>query len=42
MRKRKTSFKQLVIENRNNLINNPQEMEKIEEKLEKKQLNKTS
>ncbi|WP_257350390.1 FbpB family small basic protein [Pseudalkalibacillus decolorationis] len=41
MRKpRNVSFKQLVIENKIYLINSKDEMEKIEKKIEDKQLNK--
>ncbi|WP_349409915.1 FbpB family small basic protein [Pseudalkalibacillus sp. SCS-8] len=42
MRKRKASFEELIIKNRENLINNPKEMEKIEKKIEQKRLEKSS
>ncbi|MCF6136494.1 FbpB family small basic protein [Pseudalkalibacillus berkeleyi] len=42
MGKRKTSFEELFIQNRDKLINDPKEMEKIEKKIEKKQLDKSS
>ncbi|MGM7700482.1 FbpB family small basic protein [Pseudalkalibacillus sp. Hm43] len=42
MRKRKPSFEQLLTQNRNQLINDPKEMEKIEKKIENKQLQKSS